>query len=54
VDVREVEKTDENIKAFYKLISETTTRNTFHGNTFDYYKVFLNKIENSQLLLVYK
>jgi len=53
VEIREVEKNDENIRAFYSLISETTTRNTFYGNTFEYYKIFLKNIEKSKLLLAY-
>lgn len=53
VEVKEVEKNNENIRDFYNLISETTTRNTFYGNTFEYYKVFLENIESSKLLLGY-
>jgi lipid II:glycine glycyltransferase (peptidoglycan interpeptide bridge formation enzyme) len=51
--VKKVEKTDENVRKFYELISETTTRNSFSGNTFSYYKEFLKGIDNSELLLAY-
>lgn len=51
--VKEVEKTDENIKMFYDLMLETTSRDRFSGNTLDYYKIFLETIENSSLLIAY-
>lgn len=53
LEVKKVEKTDENVRKFYELISETTTRNSFSGNTFSYYKEFLKGIDNSELLLAY-
>lgn len=53
LEVKEVEKTDENIKLYHDLMLETTSRDWFSGNTFDYYKTFLNSLENSSLLLAY-
>ncbi len=53
VEVQEVEKTDENIKIFYDLMLETTSRDNFNGNKFEYYKHFLENIEGSYLLLAY-
>lgn len=50
VKVYEAEKTDENIKIFYDLMMETTSRDNFSGNVFEYYKIFLNKISDSKLL----
>jgi lipid II:glycine glycyltransferase (peptidoglycan interpeptide bridge formation enzyme) len=48
--VKEVEKTKENVEIFYNLMCETTARDDFHGNTLDYYFIFLNELENSKLL----
>lgn len=53
VEVRIAEKTDENIKKFYELMRETTLRDKFNWNTFEYYKIFLEKIKSSKLLLTY-
>jgi len=53
VKVKEVEKTDENIEKFYSLMKQTTSRDSFNGNTIDYYKTFLNTLKNSKLLLAY-
>ncbi len=53
VIVREVEKSDDNIKAFYNLMLDTTSRDWFNGNTFDFYKTFLLDIESSKLLIAY-
>ena len=50
VEVFEWEKTDENIKIFYDLMLETTSRDGFSGNSFEYYKIFLQEIENSSLI----
>lgn len=50
VTVFTAEKTDENIKIFYDLMWETTKRDKFNGNTFEYYKSFLNIITNSELI----
>ena len=49
-----VKKTDENIKKFYDMMVETTNRDKFSWNTFDYYNIFLQKISKSELLLAYK
>ncbi len=54
VEVGMVEKTDENIKAYYNLMLETTSRDWFKGNNFDYYKTFLNILDNSKLILAKK
>ena len=54
VVVQMVEKTDENIKQFYDLMMETTSRDSFSWNTFKFYKTFLNKIDYSRLFLSYK
>lgn len=48
-----VEKTEINIEKFYELIIETTKRDWFNWNSLDYYKIFLNEIKNSELILVY-
>ncbi len=53
VEVKEVEKTDENIKKYYDLMLETTSRDNFNWNNIDYYKLFLANIKNSKLLLAY-
>ncbi|MDD2870598.1 MAG: peptidoglycan bridge formation glycyltransferase FemA/FemB family protein [Candidatus Gracilibacteria bacterium] len=53
IQVLDVDKTDENIALFYKLMLETTSRDGFNGNTIDYYKTFLNTLENSKLLLAF-
>lgn len=50
VIVFEVEKTEENIKIFYELMLETTSRDNFSGNTFEYYKNFLEIIPESSLI----
>ena len=51
IEVKEVEKTHENIKKFYKIMEETTSRDWFNWNLLNYYETFLNKIENSKLIL---
>jgi len=33
---------------------ETTSRDNFSGNNLEYYITFLEKLENSELLLAYK
>ena len=53
VEVKEVEKTDENIKKYYDLMQQTTSRDNFNWNSMDYYKTFLNSLNNSKLLLAY-
>lgn len=42
-----------NITKFHKLMSETTVRNNFSGNTLKYYKVFLESLDNSQMMFAY-
>ena len=54
VVVKMVEKTDENIKQFYDLMMETTSRDSFSGNTFEFYKIFLDSLKDSKLILAYK
>ncbi len=54
VEVQIVEKTDKNIKDFYNLMIETTSRDWFNGNSFEYYKKFLNILDNSKLILAKK
>lgn len=53
VSVSKVEKTKENIDIFVSLMQETTSRDNFFGNTFDYYKTFLERIESSELFLAF-
>lgn len=53
VQVKEIEKTDENIALFYNLMLETTSRDWFNWNSIDYYKTFLHSLDNSKLLLAY-
>lgn len=50
VEVFESEKNEENIKIFYDLMLETTSRDGFSWNNFEYYKTFLQEIENSSLI----
>lgn len=54
VNVKIVEKTDQNIEIFYNLMQQTTSRDNFFGNTLSYYKIFLTSIKNSELLFAYK
>ena len=42
-----------NITKFHKLMSETTARDSFAGNTLEYYKVFLESLENAQMFFAY-
>ena len=53
VEVKKVEKTNENIKKYYDLMLETTSRDSFNWNSMDYYVTFLNSLKNSELLLAY-
>lgn len=48
-----VEKKLENIKIFYDLMLETTSRDNFNGNKLEYYVDFLENIKNSELIFVY-
>jgi len=50
IEVFSVEKNDNNIKIFYDLMLETTSRDNFNWNKFSYYKDFLNIIPNSELI----
>lgn len=54
VIVKEVDKTKENIKEFYSLMIETTSRDNFSWNKLEFYEDFLNSLKNSRLLLAYK
>jgi len=54
VEVQIVEKIEENISAYYDLMMETTSRDGFAGNSLEYYKTFLNTLENSKLILAKK
>ncbi len=50
--VENVEATQENIKIFYDLMCETTSRDHFSGNSLQYYETFLEKIPNAELIFV--
>jgi lipid II:glycine glycyltransferase (peptidoglycan interpeptide bridge formation enzyme) len=50
IEVKEVDKSKENVKIFYDLMKETTSRDGFSWNTLDYYFEFLNNLKNSKLL----
>jgi len=54
IEVIEVDKNTKNIEVFYNLMQETTTRDNFSWNKIDYYKIFLQTIKNSSLLIAYK
>ncbi|MCP4524279.1 MAG: peptidoglycan bridge formation glycyltransferase FemA/FemB family protein, partial [Candidatus Gracilibacteria bacterium] len=49
-----VKKNQKNISDFFDLMTETTSRDSFSGNTFDYYNLFLETINDSELILAYK
>jgi lipid II:glycine glycyltransferase (peptidoglycan interpeptide bridge formation enzyme) len=53
VVVEQVDKHIWNIKKFFELMKETTSRDNFSGNTLEYYKIFLETIEESQLFFAY-
>ena len=53
VEVFDMEKNDKNISTFYDLMLETTSRDWFNANNLDYYKTFLNTINESKLLFAY-
>lgn len=42
-----------NIAKFHTLMSETTSRDSFAGNTLEYYKTFLESLDNSQMFFAY-
>ncbi len=52
--IDKVEKTDDNIKKYFNIMKETTSRDNFSGNTLEYYKIFLQTLKNSELFLAYK
>ena len=52
--VKQVEKNKQNIQKYYNIMLETTSRDNFSWNSLKYYETFLEKIENSQLLLAFK
>ncbi len=52
--VKKAEITDENIEIFYNLMTETTSRDSFSGNTKTFYKNFLNSSKNNLLFIAYK
>lgn len=54
IKVVEVDKTVDNVKVFYDLMMETTSRDGFSGNKLEYYVTFLDTILNSSLLIAYK
>ena len=54
VEVNIVKKSLENIKKFYNLMIETTSRDWFKWNKLEYYKNFLENIDNSKLILAKK
>lgn len=54
IKVIEVDKTVDNVKIFYDLMMETTSRDGFSGNKLEYYVTFLETILNSNLLIAYK
>lgn len=53
VVIKEVQKTEKNIKIYYDLMLETTKRDSFSWHSLDYYNNFLNSIEESKLLFAY-
>lgn len=53
VIVEQVEKNPYTIKAFFELMSETTSRDSFAGNSFHYYQTFLMKLSESQMFFAY-
>lgn len=53
IKVIEVDKTLDNVKIFYDLMIETTSRDGFSWNKLEYYKTFLETIKNSSLLIAY-
>ena len=53
VVVEQVEKHLGNIQEFHTLMSETTSRDNFAGNTLKFYETFLESLEDSQLFFAY-
>lgn len=54
IKVIEVDKIEDNVKVFYDLMMETTSRDGFSGNKLEYYATFLDTVLNSSLLIAYK
>jgi lipid II:glycine glycyltransferase (peptidoglycan interpeptide bridge formation enzyme) len=54
VTVEKVEKTNENIQKYFNLSVETTSRDNFSWHSFDYYRKFLDLLQQSELFLAYK
>lgn len=53
VVVEKMPKTPENIQRFYELLSETTSRDYFAGNTLEYYSTFLSALKTSELYFAF-
>ena len=51
VKTKVFQKTEKNIKLFYDLMLETTSRDKFAWNNLEYYKTFLKILDNSKLIL---
>ena len=54
VECKIVKKNSDNIKAFYEIFKQTTSRDSFAGNSLEYYTKFLDNILWSELILAYK
>ena len=53
IEVKVVPEDEYNIGKFYDLVSQTTSRDGFSGNSIEYYTQFLHGLDNSKLLLAY-
>lgn len=53
VECKIVKKTDENIWIFFSLMQETCERDNFAWNKQEYYKIFLDEIKETELILAY-
>jgi len=51
VEVMQSDNSERDIKAYYNLMQETTSRDSFAGNSIEYYKKFLTQNKSSKLLL---
>lgn len=54
IEVKILDKTNENISAFHTLIQQTASRDGFWGNTLWYYKAFLESLPESELFWAFK
>ena len=54
IEVKILEKTSTNIKSFYDLMTQTTIRDSFTGNSLEYYTIFLQSLESAELIAAYK